>query len=64
MPACRAPHEPKFKVGQADRGSDCRARIDIRALLRMNRESLNLPELREYFRLFDREPLLDELLDE
>lgn len=37
---------------------------DIRALLRANREVLNKKELREYFRLFDREPLLDELLSE
>ncbi|TAK51710.1 MAG: hypothetical protein EPO25_15750 [Gammaproteobacteria bacterium] len=37
---------------------------DIRALLRVNRDNLNRSELREYFRLFDREPLLDELLAE
>jgi hypothetical protein len=36
---------------------------DIRALLRANRATLNLNEVREYFRLFDREPLLDELLN-
>ena len=35
---------------------------DIRALLRANRATLNRPEVREYFRLFEREPLLDELL--
>jgi hypothetical protein len=35
---------------------------DIRALLRANRDTVNRSELREYFRLFDREPLLDELL--
>lgn len=34
---------------------------DIRALLRAGRGSLDLTELREYFRLFDRESLLDEL---
>jgi hypothetical protein len=37
---------------------------DIRALLRANRETLNLSEVREYFRLFDRERLLDDLLHE
>jgi predicted nucleotidyltransferase len=37
---------------------------DIRALIRANRDSMNLGEIREYFRLFDREALLDELLDE
>ncbi len=35
---------------------------DIRALLRANRERLNHNEVREYFRLFEREALLDELL--
>jgi predicted nucleotidyltransferase len=35
---------------------------DIRALLRANRTTLDIDELREYFRLFDREPLLDDLL--
>lgn len=37
---------------------------DIRALLRENRDAINITEVREYFRLFDRETLLDELLDE
>jgi len=37
---------------------------DIRALLRANRAALDIEELRGYFRLFDREPLLDELLRE
>jgi len=36
---------------------------DIRALLRANLGSLNMTEIREYFRLFDRESLLDELLN-
>jgi hypothetical protein len=36
---------------------------DIRALLRANHETLNMEEVREYFRLFEREPLLDELLN-
>ena len=37
---------------------------DIRALLSNNRGKLNLAEIREYFRLFDRESVLDELLSE
>lgn len=37
---------------------------DIRALLRANRTTLDLAEVREYFRLFDRESLLDEFLHE
>lgn len=37
---------------------------DIRALLRANRTTLDLAEVREYFRVFEREPLLDELLRE
>jgi hypothetical protein len=37
---------------------------DIRALLRANPQTLNLSEVREYFRLFERESLLDELLNE
>lgn len=35
---------------------------DIRALLRANRDTLDVGEVREYFGLFDRESLLDELL--
>jgi len=37
---------------------------DIRALLRTNRATLNMAEVEEYFRLFDRLPLLHELLNE
>lgn len=37
---------------------------DIRALLRGNRAVLDMAEVREYFRLFERESLLDELLRE
>ncbi len=37
---------------------------DIRALLRANGASLNLDEVREYFRLFGREDALAELLNE
>lgn len=35
---------------------------DIRSLLRANRTRLNLDEVREYFHLFNRDLLLDELL--
>ena len=34
---------------------------DIRSLLRANRDSLNMDEVTQYFRLFGREALLDEL---
>ena len=37
---------------------------DIRALLRANRATLDIGQVREYFRLFEREKLLDELLEE
>lgn len=37
---------------------------DIRALLRANRDALDMREVREYFRLFEREALLDDLLRE
>jgi len=37
---------------------------DIRALLRANHQTLDMKAVREYFRLFDRELLLDELLRE
>jgi hypothetical protein len=37
---------------------------DTRSLLRANRTTLGIAEVREYFRLFDRESLLDELLHE
>lgn len=37
---------------------------DIRALLRVNRAALDMAAVREYFRLFERETLLDELLRE
>lgn len=37
---------------------------DIRALLRANRTTLNMAEVEEYFRLFDRLPLLQDLLNE
>ena len=37
---------------------------DIRALLRVNRDRVDLPAVREYFRLFNREPLLDQILSD
>ena len=37
---------------------------DIRALLRANRGKLDMAEVREYFRLFNRDSLLDELLQD
>lgn len=37
---------------------------DIRALLKANRDKVDMVEVREYFRLFDREALLEELLRE
>lgn len=37
---------------------------DIRALLRANRTTLDMDEVRSYFRLFEREALLDEILRE
>jgi hypothetical protein len=37
---------------------------DIRGLLRVNRRTLDMTEVREYFRLFDRESQLDALLNE
>lgn len=39
-------------------------REDIKALFAANRATLKLEEVREYFRLFDREQLLDEILQE
>lgn len=37
---------------------------DIRALLRANRNQLDLSEVRQYFQLFDREAFLDDLLQQ
>lgn len=37
---------------------------DIRALLRANRGRLDLAEVRQYFQLFDKEDLLDDLLQQ
>ena len=54
-----------FKL-QALANDPCRTQDleDIRALLRGNRAKLDMAEIREYFRLFERESLLDELLRE
>ena len=35
---------------------------DIRSLLQANRGALNMDEVRRYFRLFEREALLDEII--
>jgi predicted nucleotidyltransferase len=37
---------------------------DIRSLIRANRDTLNMRQVREYFGLFSREPLLEEILSE
>ena len=37
---------------------------DIRALIRANRDTLKVAEVREYFLLFDRGALLEEILSE
>jgi hypothetical protein len=39
-----------------------RDKEDIRALLRANRDTVDMQEVREYFELFNRTELLDELL--
>jgi hypothetical protein len=46
-------------VNDPDRRQDLE---DIRALLRANAGSVDLVQVRDYFRLFDRESVLDELL--
>ncbi len=35
---------------------------DIKALIAANRQALKMDEVREYFRLFDRQALLEEIL--
>ena len=54
-----------FKL-QAHVNDPARARDldDIRALLRVQRQALNIGEVQEYFALFDRKDLLDALLAE
>lgn len=47
-------------VNDPSRGRDL---DDIRALLKAQRGTLDMAELRDYFSLFDREALLDELLE-
>lgn len=54
-----------FKLqGHVNDPSRVRDMEDIRALLRANRESIDFDEVRRYFKLFDREGLLDELIAE
>lgn len=54
-----------FKLqGYVNDPTRTRDRDDIRALLRAHPDSLDLGELREYFRLFEREDLFEELVDE
>jgi hypothetical protein len=48
-------------VNDRRRGQDIQ---DIRKLLSANRDALNLGEIREYFRLFEREALLEQLLSD
>jgi hypothetical protein len=54
-----------FKLqGHVNDPSRVRDLEDIRALLQANRESIDFDEVRRYFKLFDREGLLDELVAE
>ncbi|MBB5014310.1 nucleotidyltransferase family protein [Rehaibacterium terrae] len=54
-----------FKLqGFANDPSRLRDLDDIRALLQANRATLDMTEVADYFRLFDREQLLDELIAE
>ncbi len=54
-----------FKLqGYVNDPTRSRDRDDIRALLRAHPDSLDFRELREYFRLFEREDLFEELVDE
>lgn len=48
-------------VNDPERGRDL---DDIRSLLQANRTTLDMSEVAEYFRLFEREELLDELIAE
>lgn len=48
-------------VNDPRRGQDLE---DIRALIRANSSTLDIAQVRTYFRLFDREPLLQEILNE
>lgn len=52
-----------FKLqGYVNDPSRLRDLDDIRAPLRANRATLDMPSVRRYFRIFERETLLDELL--
>jgi hypothetical protein len=48
-------------VNDPRRGQDLE---DVRALIRANRGTLRMEDVRKYFRLFHREPLLQEILNE
>lgn len=52
--------KPQGRVNDPRRTQDLE---DIRALLRANPGRVKLVKSREYFRLFDRESLLNEILD-
>ncbi len=52
-----------FKLqGFVNDATQARDLDDIRALLKLHRASLDMDELREYFALFDKAELLNELL--
>ena len=54
-----------FKLqGVANDATRTRNLDDIRALLKIHRATLDMDELREYFALFNKAELLNELLDE
>lgn len=54
-----------FKLqGHVNDPSRIRDLEDIRVLIKANRQSIRFDEVRQYFQLFDREALLDELLAE
>jgi hypothetical protein len=54
-----------FKLqGHVNDPSRVRDLEDIRALIKANRQSIRFDEVRQYFQLFEREALLDELLAE
>ena len=62
-PASRLGRQLQGLVNDPRRTQDLEdIRALIRALIRANRQSVNIGELRDYFGLFDREALLDEIL--
>ncbi len=69
LSACCASSAPEGLIGfklQALTNDPRRTQdlADIRALIRANRSTLKMDEVREFFRLFDREALLEELLND